>query len=89
LIAKQKPTGETEVPTAVSRALMIQNSIEEHWYAGSVKNAPTISIQEYFEEEGLRHKKTNMEIAQSITTPSTSRTQARRRDGPAAGLDHE
>jgi hypothetical protein len=45
LIPKQKPTGETEASDVVSRAVMIQNSIEEHWYAGSVEDTPTILIQ--------------------------------------------
>ena len=64
---------------------MIHNSIEEHWYAGSVEDAPSISIQS-IEEEVLRHEEKKMEIAQSITTPSTSRHPTRRRDDPAAGL---
>jgi hypothetical protein len=55
LIAKQKPTGETEVSAVVSRALMIQNSIQEHWYSGLDEDTSTISIQEYVEKEVLRH----------------------------------
>jgi hypothetical protein len=45
---------------------MIQNSIEELWYAGSVENTPTISVQECVKEEGLGHEEKKMEIAASI-----------------------
>jgi hypothetical protein len=57
---------------------MIQDKIEEHWYAWSVDDTPTISIQGYVEEEGHEEKK--MEIAQSIATPSASRIRAQRRN---------
>ena len=48
LIPKQKTTGETEVPSVASRALMIRNSIAEHWCAGSVDLCCSIHHNDIF-----------------------------------------
>jgi len=73
LIPKQKSIVKTELPAVAPRAITIQNSIEEHWYAVSVEDTPAFSIQESVEKKGLWHQENKRKIDQSTTTPYNSR----------------